>query len=171
MYIFTSPSVMLKDFILFIGNIHFFNSTFRAKFYSKFLKNINIDGAMLRKNITLYGNGTLFIGKGTLVNEECFLDCSGDIYIEEDVAVGMRTSILTSTHRIGDDKRCGEVKRKKTVIKRNSWIGANVIIYPGVTIGSGCVISAGEVVDKDIEDNMILKNKNLKKIIPVGDKK
>lgn len=164
MHIFTSPSVIIKDFLLSVGNLFFLNSTYRAKFYSYVLKNITTKGAMIRKNVTIYGNGTLYIGEGTLINEECFLDCSGEIYIEENIAIGMRTTILTSTHSVGEIKRCGVAKRKKTIIRKNSWIGSNVIIYPGVEVGEGCIISAGEIVSNDIKDNMILKNKVLKKL-------
>ena len=165
MFILTSPKILWKDFILFIGNIFFFNSTFRANCYSFFIPDINISGAMLRKGITIYGNGCLFIGNGTLVNEECFLDRSGELLIENNIAIGMRTTILTSTHKIGNDQRCGEVKRKKTIIKKNSWIGSNVLICPGITIGEGCVIAAGEIVNKDVPENMIFKNGILKEII------
>lgn len=165
MRMFTSPTIIFKDFLLRVGNLFFLNSTYRAKFYAYVLKNITTEGAMIRKNVTIYGNGTLYIGQGTLINEECFLDCSGEIYIEEDIAIGMRTTILTSTHSIGEIKRCGIAKRKRTIIRKNTWIGSNVIIYPGVEIGEGCVISAGEVVNDDIGDNMILKNKVLKKLI------
>ena len=157
MYILTSPRVLIKNLILCFGSIFLFNSTFRAMFYSKIFKNIDANGAMLRKNITLYGNGYLFIGKGTLVNEECFLDCSGSIRIEENVAIGMRVTILTSTHSIGNTKRCGEVKRKETVIEKNSWIGANALIYPGIRIGESCVIAAGEIITSNIPANTLVK--------------
>lgn len=52
-----------------------------------------------------------------------------------------------------------------TTIKDNCWLGAGVIVFPGVILGQGCVISAGEKIDRDIPDNILVKNGNL---IPIN---
>jgi acetyltransferase-like isoleucine patch superfamily enzyme len=146
------------------SNILINNDKNRAIFLNKIFSNLHIQpDVCIRKNITYYGSGELFIGKNSFINEECFLDISSKLIIKSNVAIGMRTVILTSTHKI-EEIRCGKVKRKVTRIEDNVWIGANVTIYPGINIGSGCVISAGEVVDIDVPNNMILKKG---KLIPV----
>lgn len=158
MLIFSPPKIIMKNLILFIGNINIWSSTFRAFFYSYFLKNIHCQGSKIRQNVKIYGHGNLIIKRNSLINEDCFLDCSGEIIIGENVAIGMRTVILSSTHSIGSDIRCGVVKRKQTIISDNVWIGANVTIFPGVIINEGAVISAGEVISKNIGKNMLVKN-------------
>ena len=159
--------ILLKQLYLNIVYFVYNNailSILRTFILNKFHPNFNISkGVRLRKNITFYGgsylDGYLEIGTGTFINEECFLDYSSDIVIGQNVALGMRVIVLTSSHKIGFTSRCGETLKKKTVIEDNCWIGAGAIIYPGVTIKKGSVIAAGEVVIKDIEENKLYKNK------------
>lgn len=139
--------------------INFFisNHKKRAILLNKIFSNFNFSNNVnIRRNVTFYGKGSLIIGENSFINEECFLDLSSKIIIGNDVALGMRTMVLSSSHNIGI-KRCGEIKRKCTVIKNNVWIGAGVTIYPGIIIGEGSIISAGEIVDVNVPDNVILK--------------
>lgn len=44
----------------------------------------------------------------------------------------------------------------KIVVKDNVFIGHGAIIKPNVTIGSNVIVAAGAVVDKDVEDGLIV---------------
>ncbi len=148
---------VLVYFIFKITNLFIFDDKKRASLLNKIFSNLTIlDNSKIRKNITFYGKGEFFLGKNSFINEECFLDISSKLIIKSNVAIGMRTTILTSTHKI-EKIRCGQIKRKTTIIEDNVWIGANVVIYPGVIVGKGSVISAGEIVDNNVPENVVLK--------------
>jgi acetyltransferase-like isoleucine patch superfamily enzyme len=161
---FISLTELFRKSVLFFANFYVFNSTFRSCLIHKLIKNYSCKGSYIRKNVTLFGNGLLHIGNNTMINEECFLDCSGELIIGKNISMGIRTIILTSTHKIGSPIRCFDAKRKKTIIGDNVWIGANVLVYPGVVINEGCVIAAGEVVRENVASNLLLKNGRLEKI-------
>ncbi|MBA4383425.1 MAG: hypothetical protein C0410_01685 [Anaerolinea sp.] len=161
---FISLSELFRKSVLFFANIYIFNSTFRSHLIHMLIKNYSCKGSYIRKNVTLFGNGSLHIGNKTMINEECFLDCSGELIIGNNISMGARTVILTSTHKIGFPVRCSDPKRKRTIIGDNVWLGANVLVYPGVIISEGCVISAGEVVRANVGSNLLLKNGRLEKI-------
>ena len=155
---------IIVSFVMFIINLPLFSDKQRGYFFNKIFKNLIFDdNVFIRRNVTLYGKNELIIGKNSFINEECFVDLSSKIVIGDDVAIGMRTIILSSSHEIGR-RRCGIAKRKITKIENNVWIGAGVIIHPGVCIGEGSVISAGEVIRTNIPKNVILKNGNITKI-------
>lgn len=119
-------------------------------------------GVKIRKKVTFYSGsklkGKLLIGENSFINDECFIDYSSEIIIGSDVAIGMRSLILSSSHKISYPIRCGDLIMKSTIIHDNCWIGANVTIFPGVTIGQGCVISSGEIVRFNLDDNILFKN-------------
>ena len=157
------------DFIYFILNNFVLAPKMRAKLFNFFFLNIYIKkDVSIRKNITFYNGsmlkGSLYIGEKCFFNDQCFLDYSSKLEIGDNVTVGMRTMILSSTHKIEYPIRCGGIKNKITCIEDNCWIGAGVIIYPGVKIGKGCVIAAGEIVYNDVPANMLLKQGNLIKL-------
>lgn len=161
---------------LYIMSIYFFfnnfilTDRFRAKIAGVLHPNIKVSrNVKLRRNVTLYAggniNGKLDVGEGSFINEEVFLDFSGELIIGKDVGLAMRSMILSSTHKIGDLKRAGPPRKKKTVIGDNAWIGASAIIYPGVSVGSGSVVAAGEIVTVDIPPNKLYKGAQLQDII------
>lgn len=103
-------------------------------------------------------DGCLFIGydlkisKDSYLNRQVFIDASARVEIGSHVQFGPRSSIITSTHKIGDAScRGGEPDRKPVTIKDGCWIGAGAMILPGVTVAEGCIIAAGAVVAKDTE--------------------
>jgi maltose O-acetyltransferase len=100
------------------------------------------------------GGRKIFIGTGTFVNRECFLDGADTIVIGNDVSVGMRTMVITGTHELGTAKRRADVELTAPVtIEDGCWVGANVTILPGVTLGRGSVVGAGSVVTKSYPAN------------------
>lgn len=162
--------ILLKQ--VYLNIIYFFCnccipiSEWRANFYKFFHPDFYFSrGVKLRKNITFYAGsrltGKLVIGEKSFLNDECYIDYSSKVIIGKHVAIGMRSIILSSSHKIGNPIRCGVLSKKTTIIKDNCWIGAGAIIYPGITIEEGSVISAGEIVSFDIPQNRLLKNGEL----------
>lgn len=102
-------------------------------------------------------DGCLFIGyditmSNVYLNRQVFIDASAPARIGQNVQIGPRASIITSTHDIGGRRgRGGTSKTKPVTIGDGCWIGAGAMILPGTTIAEGCVIAAGAVVTKDTD--------------------
>lgn len=95
------------------------------------------------------------IGKNVFINHACtFLDLGG-IFIEDDVLIGPKVSIITENHPVNPKER-KNLELKPVIVRRNSWIGANATILPGVTIGENSIVAAGAVVNKDVPANTIV---------------
>ncbi|MFA0166280.1 DapH/DapD/GlmU-related protein [Vibrio breoganii] len=161
--------MLKKTFIYFYRALVFFLAKFifdgryRARFLNMCFSNIHLSERVnIRKDVDLYIGmtflGNLYIGNDCFINEGCFIDYSGTLVIEDNVAIGMRAMLLTSSHAISYPTACGDTRKKTTVLKKGCWIGAGAIICPGVTIGEGSVIGAGEVVRHDVPDFVIYVN-------------
>ena len=102
----------------------------------------------------------LRVGDFVSINRDSNLSCAGGITIGDYVAIGHRTSILSSNHGFDDPNvpiKCQPVVPSPVIIGNNVWIGANVTILAGVSIADGSIIAAGAVVTKSIiEPNMII---------------
>lgn len=107
-----------------------------------------------------------FVGTGVLIEA----NTSAKVSIGEDVAIGPKTMILTSTHEIGTPKkRAGLPRAKSVTIEDGAWIGAGVTILPGVTVGRGAVIAAGTVVHKDVEGSILVAGQSSRTIRSLGE--
>ena len=99
-----------------------------------------------------FGSPRVSIGDGTYVNTSVFFDAGGRIEVGPRCAIGMRVTILTTTHELGGPaKRNGPNLNLTTRIGAGCWIGAAAMIMPGVSVGDGCIVAAGAVVTKDCE--------------------
>lgn len=96
------------------------------------------------------------VGERVSINTGCLIETQGGVSIGDDVAIGMRVTIISTTHAIGPmSRRAGRHRQARVAIESGSWIGAGAYILPGVTIGAGGVIAAGAVVEKSTEPNGI----------------
>jgi acetyltransferase-like isoleucine patch superfamily enzyme len=106
------------------------------------------------------------IGKNAFINHACsFLDMGG-IFIEDNVLIGPKFSLITENHPLNPVNRRALVS-KPIVIKCNAWIGAAATILPGVTVGENSVIAAGAVVITDVPADTVaggVPGKFIKKI-------
>lgn len=95
----------------------------------------------------------LYIGRGTFVNHECYLDVGqGRIEIGEGCHLAPGVMVLTATHAVEDSGRVGrEAEYRTTVIEDHVWLGARAVVLPGVRIGAGSIIAAGAVVTRSCE--------------------
>lgn len=95
----------------------------------------------------------LLVGDRSSIASDCFIGCSGEIRIGNDVMLGPAVRVFSENHVFArTDLTIKEqgVERGITVIEDDCWIGAGSIILSGVTIGSGSVIAGGSVVTRDV---------------------
>jgi acetyltransferase-like isoleucine patch superfamily enzyme len=110
----------------------------------------------LRVGIRLVGDGRLVLGDDVLINEDCFVDLSADVVLEDGVQVGYGARIITASHELGpSERRAGPFTPRPVVIERGAWLGAGCTVLPGVRVGRGCVIAAGAVVSRDTEPDAL----------------
>ena len=97
----------------------------------------------------------LVMGDRSSLATGCFVGCSGEIIIGNDVMIGPGVRIFSENHVFsdtGETIRSQGVTRSFVHIGDDCWIGSGSIIAAGVTIGRGVVIGAGSVVTRDIPD-------------------
>ncbi|MDY4077780.1 MAG: acyltransferase [Clostridium sp.] len=116
-------------------------------------------------SISIEGQGKIQVGKDVFFNNYCSLNSLDSITIGDDCIFGSNIQIYDHNHRFKDkEKGIMEQGYTKAPIKigTNCWIGSNVTILKGVTIGDNVIIGAGCVIDKDIPNNVIVRqNGNL----------
>lgn len=107
-------------------------------------------------HLTIDAGEKLTLGAKSYVNTSVHLDLSAPIYIGSCVHIGPGSSLITSTHRLGEPKRrAGEVTASPIRIGDGSWLGARVMVLPGVEIGEGAVVAAGAVVIENLLANSL----------------
>lgn len=115
-------------------------------------------GAEVCGGVVLTG-ANLYVGRGAFIGPSCMLEVNirADIRIGDNVAIGPRTTILTSSHDIGPSgKRAGRPLAKSVNIGPGAWIGAGCTVLPGVSIGAGAIVGAGSLVNRDVEPNVLV---------------
>jgi acetyltransferase-like isoleucine patch superfamily enzyme len=111
-------------------------------------------------HVFIEGFEGLKIGNHVSINRGSNLSCFGGVTIEDHVAIGHGTSIISNNHGYSDREtpiNYQPVLNAPVHIGRNVWIGAQVIILPGVSIAEGTIVAAGAVVTHSVtEPNMII---------------
>ena len=91
----------------------------------------------------------LHIGKNSVINKHCVIDCrGGHIFIGDNVDIAQETNIWTLEHDVNGNNH--DPKKDDVIIEHHVWIATRVTILPGVHIGYGAVVAAGAVVTKDV---------------------
>ena len=101
-----------------------------------------------------YHKNRLVVGARTWIGQQCFLHAAGGITIGERVGIGPGARILSSTHRLPDDREApimdGALELAPVVLEDGCDIGVSAVILPGVTIGRNAQIGAGAVVAESV---------------------
>jgi acetyltransferase-like isoleucine patch superfamily enzyme len=161
--------------------IHFLNKTERVSISKNavFGKNINFDiqgnvnsfiikqGFSCRNNcyFLLFDKANLFINERVFLNNNCSINCLGEIYIDSDTIFGEGVKIYDHNHFYNYDLdgilkiEKHKFKIGKVKIGKNCWIGSNVVILNNVEIGDNVIIGANCLVYKSIPSNTIVKHK------------
>jgi len=107
-------------------------------------------GMQLHKD-TRIGIGTVVlcpqkicIGERSVINEDCFLDGRGGLWIGSDTSISAYTKIISASHRENSNKF--QYYTKKTIIGKHVWIGLGAVILDGSRVADGTVIGAGAVL-------------------------
>lgn len=114
---------------------------------------------IIQPNVCIYNADKLTMGERVTINDNSYLECSGEIEIGNDVMIGHGVSILSNSHNFNEINvpmnRQGE-SFGKIKIGNNVWIGAKVTILHGVTIGDGAIIGAHSLVNKNVLQNNVV---------------
>ena len=94
-------------------------------------------------------NGNLNIGKGTVINTQCYIDTRGYIKIGNSVSISRNCSLITAGHDI--NSQYFDYQRKNITIEDHAVLFSNVLVMPGVIISKGTVVLPGAVVTKNTE--------------------
>lgn len=104
-----------------------------------------------------YLNGTIKIGNHVKLIKHTYIDYSGEVFIEDRVAIAQGV-VIESHHRDIDAYNQGKDINipTKLHICENAYIGTRAIILDSCNyIGKNARIGAGAVVTKDIPDNAV----------------
>jgi acetyltransferase-like isoleucine patch superfamily enzyme len=117
-------------------------------------------GALLKG----YYKNRLSIGRASWIGQGVFMHAAGGIEIGDEVGVGPRVLILTSSHDLSpsddsaDDTPILRRPLRFAPVRLESGcdIGVGAIILPGVTVGSLAQVGAGAVVTRDVPPRSIV---------------
>jgi acetyltransferase-like isoleucine patch superfamily enzyme len=98
-------------------------------------------------------NGSIKIGKHSVVGVNNWLQGSGQITIGDDVIMGPNVSLVSTNHMYEDVET--PIAQQPLVtgyvtIEDDVWIGANVTVAYNVTVGAHSIIGANSFVNQDI---------------------
>ncbi|MGQ0798266.1 MAG: acyltransferase [Methanobacteriota archaeon] len=100
-----------------------------------------------------YHTGSMSIGSNVWIGQDSFLHAAGGIMIKDNVGIGPKVSVLTSTHEdqgMQTPLLFSDLAFAPVTIEEDCDIGIAATILPGVTVGRGCQVGAGAVVTKDL---------------------
>lgn len=97
----------------------------------------------------------IFIGKRVFINRDCMFVDLGGVYLEDDVLIGPKVSLLSVNHNQENGHR-RDLLPQAVHIKKHAWIGAGTVVLPGVTVGENAIVGAGSVVTKKIPANTVV---------------
>lgn len=106
-----------------------------------------------------YYKGTMQIGQGSWIGQQCFFHSAGNIEIGQNVGVGPGVRIITSAH--AEEGRAMPILHSRiefapVVIGDDCDIGVGSTILPGATLGRGVQVGAGAVVKGSFPDYAII---------------
>lgn len=101
-----------------------------------------------------YADSAIIVKDDVHIAEECVIDYTGNITLEEHVVISEGVKILTHEHEMDLTQRNNlnkGLKQKPLVIHDHASIGVKAIIMPGVSeIGRCAMISAGSIVRRPV---------------------
>lgn len=101
------------------------------------------------------------IGKNVYIGMYCFFDnlSPSFIYIMDDVSINANSMVLTHFNAPERFEKVFEASVKPVVFKKGSMVAVRCTVMPGVTIGKYAIVSSGMVVDKDVPDYYMVREK------------
>jgi len=111
-------------------------------------------GSTIHMGARFYKPSGIEIGKDSIVGEGAVLDGRDDLIIGDHVDLATGVMIYNAQHDI--DNPDFKAETGKVVIEDYVFIGPRSIILPGVTIKKGAIVAAGAVVNRDVEEKMVV---------------
>ena len=111
------------------------------------------DRVAFRENVLIAGNGSLYVGSGTAINEYTMIGCTEMISIGDNCMLAPYCYVLDVDHEFASTSipiRDQGYRHSPVKIGNDVWLGTGVVVTKGVTIGDGCIVAANSVVTKDI---------------------
>lgn len=102
-------------------------------------------------------NGSLELKNESIIGYYSFLQCSGNIIIDEYSLLGPYNVFLASTHvpTKGQYLKNIPLKRSTLHIGKNVWSGSHVTFNKGILVGNNSIIGANSFVNKTIPENEV----------------
>jgi len=133
-----------------------FSIKIRGFLFSKFIKKCG-KNFQIGRDVTLLNTNNLSIGDNVYIAKGVWMNCKGNIEIEDEVMLAPYVTISSMQHTFKNNSyRFSNSLSGKVLIKKGTWIAAHTSIKQGVTIGSGCLVAANSSVTKDVENNTIV---------------
>ena len=107
----------------------------------------------IEKSVSISDPTKVHIGKGCYIQGKTLINSTGGLYLEDYIAIGYNTTILTFIHNYQYSKSIPYDNiniLKPVVIRSFAWIGWHSRIYPGIEIGEGAIVSMGAIVASDV---------------------
>ena len=99
----------------------------------------------------------IVIGERSVINQNCYLDARGGLFIGQDVSISVGTKFISATH--DPDNEDFAYKEGAIEVKDNVWTGADAIILNDTVLEKGTVIGAGCVFKgQSVEDGIYVGN-------------
>ncbi|EOU1118083.1 acyltransferase [Clostridium perfringens] len=99
----------------------------------------------------------LHIGNNCWIGRDFKIDGNGKVIIGNKCDLAPEIIISTGSHEIGDkNRRAGEGKSYTTKIGNGTWICTRSTIIEGSHVGESCIVGAGSLVNKNINDNLLV---------------
>jgi acetyltransferase-like isoleucine patch superfamily enzyme len=94
--------------------------------------------------------------KRVFINQCCALMDIGGIDIADDVMIGPKVNLVTSSHPVEPAERRTRVLARPISLEKNVWLSTAATILAGVTVGENSVVAAGAVVTHDVPPNTLV---------------
>jgi len=111
------------------------------------------------------GVQNIYVGVGTNpgINQGCYVQGSGKLYMGDYCIFGPNVGIMSGNHDVYDNRK--SVTDKTTRLGNYCWVGMNSVVLPGVELGDFTIVAAGSVVTKSFPQGYCIVGGNPAKII------
>lgn len=108
--------------------------------------------------------GELSFGNKVFANRNISINCQKRINVGDYTMFGENVCIYDHDHKQlpNGEISLNDYDARSIIIGNNVWVGSNVVILKGVVIGDKSIISAGSVVYKDVPENSIYINGDIR---------
>ncbi|MEB6201983.1 acyltransferase [Mammaliicoccus fleurettii] len=128
----------------------------RGSLSKKFIKNCGVN-FQLGRDVTLLNTNNLSIGDNVYIAKGAWINCKGNINIEDEVVIAPYVTISSLQHTFQNNSvRFADSISGEISIKKGTWIAAHSTVKQGITIGRGCLVAANSSVTKNVNDYTVV---------------